>query len=297
MDPTPGHPVGALLPSRRGKGTRSPTPRGPGDPAHPAGRDEVKGTLRNTPLAPHTPVPTQWENPQHPCPPQGTREQLHIPGPRRSPSLPRCTKSKKTTPARSQPPAHSRAGTPGDPPQHPRSVARPAPSTHRLGSPARCSWASCWPRSASSPGRSAASCSPNTAARRGAAALVNMGPGPGRRGRRGGAAPAPRSQWAGRGGSPAGVGPGAAGARPSRGDCPGLRSPGTTALSARVPARKPLLLLVKMKEAFLASLRRASPSRAPRGDQPVLRREAEQGAVRQPHGLRARARETCDSGA
>lgn len=75
MNPTPDHPVGALLPSQRGKGTRSPTPRGPGDPAHPTGEEDLA-----PPLAPHAPVPPPWENPRRPCPPPGYQGATPHPG-------------------------------------------------------------------------------------------------------------------------------------------------------------------------------------------------------------------------
>lgn len=81
MNPTPDHPVGALLPSQRGKGTRSPTPRGPGDPAHPTGEEDLAPPPRSPrtrahPLGePPAPVPTPGYQGATPHP--GTQEIPH----------------------------------------------------------------------------------------------------------------------------------------------------------------------------------------------------------------------------
>lgn len=105
--------------------------------------------------------------------------------------------------------------------------------THRSGSLARCSWASCWPRSASSPGTSAASYSPSTTARCGTSASQRP------------------LIWARgvQGGEEGGAGPppmpganGAAGAGRLQVPAPGIVAPGSGASAGKGSRALPVLL-------------------------------------------------------
>lgn len=140
------HPTGAQHPKAREVAE--------GAPAHPA----LRGPHRTHPMGKAPGVASPLPHPPHRGSPLG-QEARETPDTNPPVAINKTNRPEagKKPPGRS-PPGDRGALAPCNSPKPSGGGARH--STHRSGSPARCSSASCWLRSASSPGRSAASCSP-----------------------------------------------------------------------------------------------------------------------------------------